>query len=434
MVAERTARRIRVSPPVATLAIGIGFAVFTIASGIAATVFAFRDDAPVSREVFGGIPDAWIVAFYTVIPIVLVWGAWNFSLRVRNWQRGAPDRRTTTTKNVGRRLRDFRAGVYMRTLLRDPAAGLMHSLLYFGFLVLFAVTNVLEVDHQLPPGAKFLHGDVYRVFALVGDVAGLAFVAGILLAVWRRYVQRVYRIRIKTRPEHAFILGLFLVLGVSGFLTEAFRIAEAGRPSFERWSIVGWPLSGLVDGLSTSALADWHRTLWLVHIVAFTGFLVILPVTMLRHMFTSPLNLYLRDNDRPKGAMRPMPNLAETELETFGAAVVSDFHVEAAARHRRPAPCAAAAPAAARRMPPASPSTPGDRAQDRGGHGRVGQPGRLAAPRHGGRDDHLLRLGVRAHHLRGDLVVHDVPGMRRGLPGRQSRSSTRSSTCGATCR
>ena len=46
---------------------------------------------------------------------------------------------------------------------------------------------------------------------------------------------------------------------------------------------------------------------------------------MLRHMFTSPTNMYLRDRDRPKGAMRPMPNLMETELETFGAATVEDF-------------------------------------------------------------------------------------------------------------
>ena len=46
---------------------------------------------------------------------------------------------------------------------------------------------------------------------------------------------------------------------------------------------------------------------------------------MLRHMFTSPLNMYLKDHDRPKGAMKPMPNLIETELETFGASVVEDF-------------------------------------------------------------------------------------------------------------
>jgi Fe-S oxidoreductase len=42
-------------------------------------------------------------------------------------------------------------------------------------------------------------------------------------------------------------------------------------------------------------------------------------------MISSPVNMYLKDNGRPKGAMKPMPNLMETELETFGAATVEDF-------------------------------------------------------------------------------------------------------------
>ena len=59
--------------------------------------------------------------------------------------------------------------------------------------------------------------------------------------------------------------------------------------------------------------------------VSFLAFLVILPTTMLRHMFTSPLNMYLRDRERPKGAMKPLPDLETTELEHFGAATVEDF-------------------------------------------------------------------------------------------------------------
>ena len=59
--------------------------------------------------------------------------------------------------------------------------------------------------------------------------------------------------------------------------------------------------------------------------VLFFTFLAMLPITMIRHMFTSPLNMYLRDRERPKGAMKAMPNLMETELETFGASTVEEF-------------------------------------------------------------------------------------------------------------
>ena len=78
----------------------------------------------------------------------------------------------------------------------------------------------------------------------------LVFLAGILWAIGRRYVQRPYRIRIKTKPEHAVILGVFLLIGLTGFATEMFRIALDGTPSFERWSFVGYPLATLVDGAS----------------------------------------------------------------------------------------------------------------------------------------------------------------------------------------
>jgi Fe-S oxidoreductase/nitrate reductase gamma subunit len=303
--------------------IGVAFALVTVTSGITATVFQWHDDSSVQREVFGNIPAAWKAVFYTVIPIVIVYGAVIFAQRVRNWERGGPDDRGTTRKNVAQRLKDFRAGVYMQTLLRDPAAGVMHSLIYFNFLILLAVTTVLEINHQLPESAKFLHGDVYRGYALVGDVAGALFLVGAVWAVVRRYVQRPYRIRIKSKPEHAVILGTFLAIGVTGFGAEAYRIALAGRPDYEKWSVIGYPLSGLVD--DTARLAGWHQGWWLAHVLTFVFFLVILPVTMLRHMFTSPLNMYLKDRERPKGAMKAMPNLMETELETFGAATVEDF-------------------------------------------------------------------------------------------------------------
>jgi Fe-S oxidoreductase/nitrate reductase gamma subunit len=313
------------TPHKLVLAVGVFMGLFTLASGIIPQLTKWHGTKEPAREVFDGIPGALQVVFYTVIPVLLVWGAFAFSARVRNWERGAPDRRATTPKNVKRRLADFRAGAYMRTLLRDSAAGLMHSMIYFGFMALLGVTTVLEIDHQMPESAKFLHGRVYMAYSFFGDLAGLVFVVGIVWAILRRYVQRPYRIRIKSKPEHAFILGIFLLIGVSGFFAEAFRIASIETPSYEKWSFIGFPLSKLFTSLSLDTLDTWHQVMWMVHVVAFAAFLVMLPITMLRHIFTSPLNMYLRDRDRPKGAMRAMPNLTETSLESFGASVVEDF-------------------------------------------------------------------------------------------------------------
>ena len=129
--------------------------------------------------------------------------------------------------------------------------------------------------------------------------------------------------------EHGIILGVLLAIGLSGFGAEMFRIAASAAGgkdmSFEKWSFVGYPLSRAVDGLAHGTLENLHQGMWVTHVVAFIVFLALLPITMLRHMFTSPLNMYLKDGDRPKGAMRAMPNLTETSLESFGASVVEDF-------------------------------------------------------------------------------------------------------------
>ena len=312
-----------------SIALGIGIGTFAMLSGIIPHIVHWHTEDPISRKVFEGIPGYIQIAFYTIIPALLVFGSFQFADRIRNWERGAPDRRKTTKKNFKQRLADYRAGVYMRTLLRDSAAGLMHSMIYFGFLVLLGVTTVLEIDHQVPPALKFLHGDVYRAYAAVGDIAGIVFTVGVIWAIIRRYVQRPYRIRIKSKPEHAIGLGVLLAIGITGFTTEMFRIAESQavgvNMDHEKWSVLGYPLAQLVNDWSVSTLDTTHQAMWVAHVLAFIAFLIILPITMLRHMFTSPLNMYLKDRERPKGAMKAMPNLTETSLETFGAHVVEDF-------------------------------------------------------------------------------------------------------------
>ena len=306
---------------IAAVAIGVGAAF----NGVITKIFedSLHTESPISRPVFQGIPTPLYWAFYLVVPAMLIYGGVMFAYRMRNWERGRPDNRATTSKNVKKRMARFRAGVYMQTLLRDPAAGIMHSLIYFGFLILLGVTILSEIDHIMPQALKFLEGTTYQAYAFVGDLGGVIFLVGIVWAVLRRYVQRPYRIRIKSKPEHVVILGTFFVIGISGFLAEAFRLASIGRPEFEVWSFVGYPLSALFENVDN--VNGWHQAWWIIHVVAFIVFLAILPVTMLRHMFTSPLNMYLSERDRPKGAMRPMPNLMETELESFGATTIEDF-------------------------------------------------------------------------------------------------------------
>ena len=215
----------------------------------------------------------------------------------------------------------------MQTLLRDPAAGVMHSFIYFGFLWLFIATVVLEIDHQLPDNLKFLHGGVYQGYAFAADLVGVVFIVGILWAIARRYVERPYRIRIKTKPEDAVILA-HVPRDRAHRLPHRGVCAsrELGPPRLREVVVRRLPAVGAVRRLVGEPTSTTRTTwLWGIHFAAFVAFLIILPTTKLRHMITSPMNMYLKDKDRPKGAMKPMPNLMETELETFGASTIEDF-------------------------------------------------------------------------------------------------------------
>ena len=389
----------RVRPYHLVIGFGVFWGLFSIASGLGPLVFGWFDDSPVQREVFFNIPGPWKLAFYTLLPVVFVYGSVLFANRVRNWERGAPDARATNPSTAPKRLADFRAGVYMQTLLRDPAAGLMHSLIYFSFLILFAVTAVSQIQDQVPEGWKFLHGTTYQAYSFVGDAAGVLFVIGVGWAMVRRYVQRPYRIRIKSKPEHLLILGLFLVLGVSGFVAEAFRIAFLGRPDFEKWSFVGYSLSWVVRDVSH--LHGWQQAMWATHVLSFFVFLAILPVTMIRHMFTSPLNMYSRQRERPKGAMKAMPNLMETELESFGAATVEDFTWKQLLDTDACTMCGRCTSVC----------------EDGRSDGPHRHTARVASDRRRPRGHGLRQLVVRAHHRRRGLGLHLVQGLRRDLSG-----------------
>lgn len=274
----------------------------------------------VGRVVFGNVSGAIQTVFYVGVAGAL-WLAFHlFALRARNWQRGQADRRVG---RWGERIKRLDAGLRMKTLMRDKAAGLMHSMVYYGFIVLFLGTVTLEIDHLMPSNLKFLHGPFYLGYSATLDLAGVVFLGGLAWAFGRRYLQRPWRLRSKTKPEDGAILGTLALIGITGFTTEAARIALVGRPDFEVWSFIGYPLSLLVPAGSSGTI---HIVSWVVHAAAFGLFLVVVPTTKLRHMFTSPANLFLAPRERPKGAMREMPNLMEVDdIETIGASVVEDL-------------------------------------------------------------------------------------------------------------
>ena len=64
---------------------------------------------------------------------------------------------------------------------RDPFAAWMHSLILWGFIILFIGTTMVFLEHQTP--LHFYYGTFYLIASAVLDLGGVAFLVGLGMAV-----------------------------------------------------------------------------------------------------------------------------------------------------------------------------------------------------------------------------------------------------------
>ena len=266
--------------------------------------------------------------------------AWGILRDIARWRRGRPEARIS---QLPQRIAEILAQSFgQKKVLRDRKAGVMHALIFFGFLALFIGTDIIAVeeDFTVPmmgeQAGRILVGGFYQSYELVLDTLGLVFVAGLIWAAVRRYHQKPDRL--DNRRTDAWVLGVMLFLGVGGFLIEGLRIANqqiAGAVVYEqgwaRLSYIGFSFAtifravGLGDG-SPVALA-LHQLLWFSHAAATFAFIGTLPFSKFRHIFYTPLNTFFHDRS-PKGALDPIAEL-EAEIEKdepkLGIATLGDL-------------------------------------------------------------------------------------------------------------
>jgi Fe-S oxidoreductase/nitrate reductase gamma subunit len=197
----------------------------------------------------------------------------------------------------------------------EVPAGIMHSFLFWGFVILSVGTTLLLVHEHLHP---FLVGKSHLVFELLMDFGGIVLLAGIVWAIIRRYFQRVPRL--ERRLEDAMVpLWLLLVVG-SGFLLEALRLASQ-MPVWGQWSFAGSWVGRLIP-LST---AEWgYPYFWWIHSLLSLGFIAIIPFTKLFHMVGAPIAYYFHHSSESSSETQP-PSLKQDEAALKTAESAMDF-------------------------------------------------------------------------------------------------------------
>jgi Fe-S oxidoreductase/nitrate reductase gamma subunit len=274
------------------------------------------------RDTFWNVPGWAQVALYIGGAVAVAVFVWGWARRVALWRRGGPEARFDHLDvRLGRLL--VHALGQARTL-SQAYPGVMHAIMFWGFLALFIGTVLATIDWDITLPLfdyKLLKGPFYLGYELVLDMFGLFFVIGLGMAVWRRFVARP--VRIDPTARFAGVLLVLLVINVSGFVMEACRLG-AVRPAWAPWSPVGWALAEamLGAGMSESALRATHLAVWLFHAVLSLAFVAAVPFTYFHHLLTTPLNIFFAKLG-PRGEIPKIENLEEAE--SLGISRLEEF-------------------------------------------------------------------------------------------------------------
>ncbi|HOP85310.1 MAG TPA: heterodisulfide reductase-related iron-sulfur binding cluster [Syntrophorhabdaceae bacterium] len=279
----------------------------------------------IGREIFWNVGGGarWITYALMVITfIVLICG---IKKRYAMWKIGKPTSFNFKDR-LGERISYFITnGIFHKSILREAFPGWMHFFIFWGFLILAIATALVAIQDdviRLIFGVEFIKGDFYLIFSFLTDLAGLAAIIGILMAIYRRYI--VKPTRLDNKPDDLLVLLWILVVLITGFLVEAARIAADPKP-YEVWSFVGWTLSSIFPAAEKGSTYIPHAVMWYLHMLLSFGLIAYIAYSKrLLHIITSSLNMMFRGvEDTPRGAIAPIEDFENAE--EFGVNSIDGF-------------------------------------------------------------------------------------------------------------
>ncbi len=209
-------------------------------------------------------------------------------------------------------------------LLREPIAGIIHFLIFWGFMLfLLAVVESIIQGFYSSFNWGFL-GSFYSIITLVQDIFGLLVLAAVILAIYRRFIQKVKRLEVGKKGNLDAAIILLLIFGVvlsmygqnaADIVNHKFVLKENElRP-------VSFAIANIFFNEPSSFTKILFELCWWKHIILVLGFLNFLPYSKHFHVITSIPNVYFSKLGKEKFALKKI-NLEDENVSQYGA---SDF-------------------------------------------------------------------------------------------------------------
>jgi nitrate reductase gamma subunit len=175
----------------------------------------------------------------------------------------------------------------------------MHFCIFIGFMGLLALTaweaflaDIMPADSSLVK--VFFNNGGRLILDVWGEVFGTMLLAGLVIALLRRYVFRVAQL--DTIIKDTLSITLLLVISVSGFIAEAFRLMTIPESPDLIYSFTGLVFAKMFTAVGIPAL-DYKLFVWL-HGLAAMLFIALIPFSKMWHAFASPIEIMLDASEK----------------------------------------------------------------------------------------------------------------------------------------
>lgn len=276
-----------------------------------------------------GLPAGWL---FVLIPLIgLICFGWIMLRRLEPLRHAAADPRFG---NIPERIvLVLKIWLAQWKQPRYMLAGVLHIIVFFGFLVLGA-RSIEMVILGFADGFQLLRGAPAAIYGVAKDVASTAVLVAVVVLAIRRAFFRPARYAVPERygkdhtPEALLVLGLIATLMLSETAFEASLLAAEGDGAHAATLLtLTWAFQQLFAGMPVSTLSGINLLTYTVHDLTFFFFLCLLPFGKHFHVITSLFNVFFMRITT--GNVKPVKHgitAGELDaLESFGVKTFEDF-------------------------------------------------------------------------------------------------------------